>query len=159
MQPAYPARATTQGTPCRALPMCAAASDSLQVQPRGGVARTACRTRGPPPHASPSCRPAQRAGALGAQGAPVRRHTHARMLHPPGIVIIVPTSGIKKPAPTEARTSRMGRTKPLGAPAARVCMDVCHGLDHWLEGCVCGGASWGCMGPLGGVHTRLATPA
>lgn len=28
-----------------------------------------------------------------------------------------PTRGYRKPAPTEARTSRMGRTKPLGAPA------------------------------------------
>jgi len=34
----------------------------------------------------------------------------------PGIVIMLPTKGNTKPAPTEARTSRMGRIKPLGAP-------------------------------------------
>ena len=32
------------------------------------------------------------------------------------IIIMVPTSGTRKPAPTDARTSRMGRMKPLGAP-------------------------------------------
>jgi len=34
----------------------------------------------------------------------------------PGRVVIDPTSGYKNPAPTEARTSRMGRTNPVGAP-------------------------------------------
>lgn len=34
------------------------------------------------------------------------------------MVITLPTSGNTKPAPAEARTSRMGRIKPLGAPAA-----------------------------------------
>jgi hypothetical protein len=32
------------------------------------------------------------------------------------MVDIVPTSGYKNPAPTEARTSRMGRVNPEGAP-------------------------------------------
>jgi hypothetical protein len=36
----------------------------------------------------------------------------------PGMVIMLPTRGYRKPAPTDARTSRMGRVKPLGAPAA-----------------------------------------
>ena len=32
------------------------------------------------------------------------------------IIIMLPTRGTRKPAPTDARTSRMGRMKPLGAP-------------------------------------------
>jgi len=34
----------------------------------------------------------------------------------PGMVLMVPTSGKRKPAPTEARTSLMGMVKPVGAP-------------------------------------------
>lgn len=33
------------------------------------------------------------------------------------MVIMLPTRGYRKPAPTEARMSRMGRVNPLGAPA------------------------------------------
>ncbi len=36
----------------------------------------------------------------------------------PGIIIMSPTRGYKKPAPTDARTSLMGSTKPEGAPFA-----------------------------------------
>ena len=36
----------------------------------------------------------------------------------PGIIIMSPTSGYRKPAPTEAFTSRIGSTKPEGAPLA-----------------------------------------
>ena len=32
------------------------------------------------------------------------------------IIIMLPTRGTRNPAPTDARTSRMGRMKPLGAP-------------------------------------------
>lgn len=35
------------------------------------------------------------------------------------MVIMLPTRGKRKPAPTLARTSRMGRMKPLGAPEGR----------------------------------------
>lgn len=35
----------------------------------------------------------------------------------PGMVIMLPTRGYRKPAPTDARTSRIGSVKPLGAPA------------------------------------------
>ena len=34
----------------------------------------------------------------------------------PGIVLIVPMMGYTNPAPTLARTSRTGRTKPVGTP-------------------------------------------
>jgi hypothetical protein len=49
----------------------------------------------------------------------------------PGMVIMLPTKGYRKPAPTDARMSRMGSVKPLGAPAGH----RGHSSEHRCRGC------------------------
>jgi hypothetical protein len=79
----------------------------------------------------------------------------------PGMVIMLPTRGYRKPAPTDARTSRIGSVKPLGAPAEdRECgagqtahethrkLDVCLERDAGTRGvsrqrCCVHGLFWG----------------
>ena len=83
----------------------------------------------------------------------------------PGIIIMSPTRGYRKPAPTDALTSLMGSTKPEGAPFA----DASALKEYWVLAMQIGKPSkpilvyrsicfsaWGRYSTLAAPYTSLA---